>query len=100
MLLHVDSEPDLQFEWNNGKAKSNFEKHGVTFETATGVFFDPFRVVVEDDRFDYGEIREIIYGMVDSSILVVVYVERDADVIRIISARHAEPRERQRYANG
>lgn len=33
---------DVEFEWDSNKAQSNIEKHGVTFEEATEVFFDPF----------------------------------------------------------
>ena len=33
---------NIEFEWNNNKAESNLEKHGVTFEEATEVFLDPF----------------------------------------------------------
>jgi uncharacterized DUF497 family protein len=32
----------IEFEWNAEKAQNNISKHGVTFEEATEVFFDPF----------------------------------------------------------
>jgi uncharacterized DUF497 family protein len=32
----------VEFEWDADKARSNVEKHGVTFEEAAEVFFDPF----------------------------------------------------------
>lgn len=32
----------LEFEWDEDKAESNFEKHGVRFEEAAGAFLDPF----------------------------------------------------------
>ena len=32
----------VEFEWDSNKAQSNFEKHGITFEEAAEVFFDPF----------------------------------------------------------
>jgi uncharacterized DUF497 family protein len=31
----------LLFEWDRDKARSNFKKHGVSFEEACEVFFDP-----------------------------------------------------------
>ncbi len=31
-----------EFEWDENKAQSNIQKHGVSFEEATEVFFDPF----------------------------------------------------------
>ncbi|MBS3030019.1 MAG: BrnT family toxin [Dolichospermum sp. DET50] len=32
----------IEFEWDINKAESNFFKHGVRFEEAVEVFFDPF----------------------------------------------------------
>jgi len=93
----VDS--GLEFEWDPAKAEANLRKHGVAFTTAALVFADPLVRITEDDRFGYGEIREIAMGAVEADVLVVVYVERVENLIRIISARHATPQERRRYAN-
>jgi uncharacterized protein len=32
----------VEFEWDESKARDNLEKHGVTFEEAAEIFFDPF----------------------------------------------------------
>jgi hypothetical protein len=32
----------VEFEWDEEKARSNIANHGVTFEEAAEVFFDPF----------------------------------------------------------
>jgi uncharacterized DUF497 family protein len=93
----VDS--GLEFEWDPAKADANFRRHGVSFTTAVLVFADPLVRIAEDDRFGYGEIREVAMGAVEADVLVVVYVERVENLIRIISARHATPQERRRYAN-
>lgn len=90
----------LEFEWDPAKAEANFRKHGVTFDQAMGVFYDPMMVTIEDDRFAYGELREIAFGRVDAVVLAVVYVERRETLIRIISARLATSQERRRYGNG
>ncbi|ODT62156.1 MAG: hypothetical protein ABS77_07695 [Phenylobacterium sp. SCN 69-14] len=90
----------LGFEWHDQKAAENVRKHGVRFETATRVFDDPMAIYAEDDSQAYGERREIVIGAVDASVLFVVFVERRADVMRIISARLATAQERRRYANG
>ncbi|MDQ3256767.1 MAG: BrnT family toxin, partial [Acidobacteriota bacterium] len=31
----------VKFEWDDAKAISNVEKHGITFGEATEVFYDP-----------------------------------------------------------
>jgi hypothetical protein len=42
----------VEFEWDGNKAQSNFEKHGVTFEEATEVFFDPFYSSILGKAYD------------------------------------------------
>ncbi len=87
---------DDEFEWDDDKATSNFEKPGVGFEDARAVFRDPFAVELFDDRKDYGEERYILIGMSVNGVLVVVYTERN-EGNRIISVRKAEPNEKRYY---
>ena len=87
---------DDQFEWDDAKAAANLAKHKVSFETARGVFTDPFAVEREDNSESYDEPRFTILGMVDGRLLFVAYTLRD-DIIRIISARGADPYEQRIY---
>ena len=84
------------FEWDDNKAAENYAKHGISFEAAVRVFEDAFAIERLDDREDYGEDRYSILGMVDARLLYVAYTVRDG-VIRIISARGAEPYEKRQY---
>lgn len=86
----------IEFEWDDAKAAENSRKHGVSFEFAAGAFRDPFGIEWIDDREDYGEVRTILLGMADGSVLTVVYVER-GNRIRLISARRATRYEQDRY---
>jgi len=98
---------DLRFEWDEAKNLSNQRKHdGVSFEEARQVFFDPLHISVQD-RIENGEQRWQTLGAIPNLVILVVahtYTEEDAEggpveVIRIISARRATPRERRRYEN-
>ena len=86
----------IQFEWDAKKAALNQTKHGVDFEQACEVFFDPFlRVVDTDDETE--ETREDVLGMTRTwQLLLVVFVER-GETFRIISARRATRMERRLY---
>lgn len=89
------------FEWDDAKAASNWDKHRVRFETALRVFADPF-LLTQQDRIENGELRWQSIGTVDGVlVLLVAHTVRGADdgaeVIRIISARKADPKERKRY---
>lgn len=85
----------LEFEWDEDKAESNFEKHGVRFEEAAEAFLDPFYQVGDASR--QGEERNFILGYsLTSRLLLAVYVERGSRT-RIISARIATRSERYLY---
>lgn len=85
----------MQFEWDEGKGRTNRIKHEVSFSDAIEVFQN-IRLTAIDSRRDYGETRKITIGEAHFGVCVVVYTERD-DVIRIISARRANERERKKY---
>ena len=87
---------DNAFEWDKAKAVENFKSHGVTFEDATRAFADPFAIERLDNRENYGEDRFNILGMVDGRLLFVAFTLR-GEIIRIISARGAEPHEKRKY---
>jgi hypothetical protein len=84
--------------WDPRKAASNFDKHGVRFAEAIRVPEDPLAITVLDDESDPLEQRVVVIGVgALGRILVVVYAWRGDD-IRLLSARLAEPREREAYA--
>lgn len=89
---------EIQFEWDEPKAKTNFRKHKVSFETACEVFFDPFIRVVDAGVVDREERAGVIGMTVNWRLLFVVYVER-GDAIRLLSARPVEKTERELYEN-
>jgi uncharacterized DUF497 family protein len=87
---------ELEFEWNEAKARSNLEKHGVSFLTASAIFLNE-RLERVDDRKDYGELRWIVLGQVEGVVYRVVYTWRDENLVRLISAQKASKDEREIY---
>lgn len=86
---------DAVFEWDELKAQSNIEKHGVSFEEAAEVFFDPF--YQSGEASVEGERRDFVLGYsVSQRMLLVIYTERRIRT-RIISARPATREERRLY---
>jgi uncharacterized protein len=90
----------VRFEWDSAKATLNKRKHSISFEIAVHAFEDP-DALVEQDRIEYGERRWQTLGLVGGVLLMLVAhtVREDAgdEVIRIISARRANSKERLRY---
>jgi hypothetical protein len=88
-----------RFVWESEKASSNLRKHGVSFELASQVFFDRF-IHIEDASVDE-ENRDAAIGMTeDWMLLLVVHIQREGGIIRIISARPATAQERRSYEDG
>ena len=86
------------FVWNSEKADSNVSRHGVRFEQAREVFLD--QLACYEDASPQEEARQACMGLTtDYRLLYVVHVVREEDVLRLISARLAEPAERRRYEN-
>jgi uncharacterized protein len=87
----------LFFEWDPKKARRNLATHGVSFEEASSAFRDALSVTIDDPLHSEHEERLVLIGQSHlNRILVVVHTER-GDRIRIISARLATNRERNRY---
>lgn len=92
---------ELCFEWDDNKAKINHLKHGISFEEAILVFEDPF-AVSDQDRVENGEQRWQTIGMAGGCLLLLVahtvrLEDESIEVIRIISARRVDRKERRRY---
>ena len=87
---------DDEFEWDDAKAAANLARHDVSFETARRAFDDPYAILRNDFRDNYGEERFTLIGMVGDQVLYVAHTWR-AGRIRLISARKAEPYERRLY---
>ncbi len=85
------------FEWNRKKAEQNKKKHGITFEEAATVFGDPLSLTMPDPQHSFGEERFVTLGVSkENGVLVVVHKDK-GDIIRIISARRANKKEKLNY---
>ncbi len=83
--------------WDPAKAKQNLRKHGVRFADAVTALDEPYALTITDSESDPEEPRWVTMGAdAQGRILVVVYTFRGED-LRLISARPAEPHEREEY---
>lgn len=90
----------FKFEWDDQKAASNVQKHGVSFDEAVSVFGDAMALTFSDTEHAEVEERSRTYGISNKSrLLVVIHTERRSG-IRIISARKATRYEKGIYENG
>ncbi len=90
----------MRFEWNAEKSRQNHKKHGISFEIASEVFADPFCLTIPDRTIGREERFWTIGRLENLVVLVAVHTTRDErgeEIVRIISARKATPRERRFY---
>jgi uncharacterized protein len=86
----------MQIEWDEAKNLENIRKHEIDFADVPAMF-ESSMLVELDNRFDYGEDRWIGIGFLGNGVAVIVWTERQGDVIRVISARRANRHERKRF---
>jgi hypothetical protein len=87
----------MKYEWDDAKAAANRRKHGVSFDEAE----DMFTAAAFFNDFDHSEVEPRYLAIGFSSkgrMLTVSFTRPVAGVYRIISARKASKRERERYA--
>ena len=90
----------MEFEWDEAKAESNLQKHGVEFSEAMTVFADPLSLAGYDPMHSVEEDRYLTMGTSAAGRLLVVSHTDRGDVLRVISARSATKRERKDYEDG
>lgn len=86
----------MRFQWDDEKNEQNVRKHGFDFTDAWEVFQNPLIARI-DSRVDYGEDRWQGIGALQGSTVVIVFAERDPDIVRIISLRKANKNEKKQY---
>ena len=89
---------DIEFEWSTETAANNLRKHGVSFDEAETVFDDALARIFDDELHSDNEPREILIGYSSKNrLLIIAFVQRAHDLIRIISARRADRKEQKVY---
>ena len=86
----------MDFEWDMAKSDLCQISRNFDFTYVISVFVDPNLLIERDQRWDYGEERYRVLGLLHEKVFVVIYTKRLA-AIRIISARQANRREVRRY---
>jgi hypothetical protein len=91
----------IRFEWDPVNARANQRKHGISFDDAIHIFDDPYALFEQDHASRAGEQRWQALGLAAGVVVILaIHTVREDDqdeVIRLISARRATRKERNRY---
>jgi uncharacterized DUF497 family protein len=87
----------MRLEWDRKKTASNLTKHGLSFDESVTVFFDPLSATFNDPDHSLGERRLFTIGYSSQVRLIVVCHNERKGSVRLISARRATKREKNRH---
>ncbi|MBI2850122.1 MAG: BrnT family toxin [Chloroflexi bacterium] len=85
------------FQWDSGNSNKNLLRHNVQNWECEQVFFNQPLVVLDDPEHSESERRWAVFGKTDSNRLLVIIFTRRNNLLRIISARGMNRRERRYY---
>lgn len=85
------------FQWERGNTDKNLIKHSVENWKCEQIFFNKPILVLEDTRHSLSEKRWAAFGKTDSDRLLMVVFTRRGKMLRVISARDMNKKEKQFY---
>jgi uncharacterized DUF497 family protein len=87
----------IGFDWDSGNVDKSYYKHGIAPNEAEEIFFDSKALIVEDNEHSRNELRYWIIGQTNNKKMLIVVFTIRGKKIRIISARKANKKEKERY---
>ena len=88
----------MQIDFDPAKDVLNRKNHGLSLAAAADLEWDLLVSHADNTRHDYYEQRMVGFAPMGDALYCVVFVEREADLMRVISLRKTSNREKQNYA--
>ena len=85
------------FDWNKGNISKNRTAHNVTFQEAEQVFFNTPLIVADDLKHSETEKRYVALGQTDEKTYIFIVFTMRKQLLRVISARDMNRKERKVY---
>ena len=85
------------FDWDDGNRDKNYLKHNVRNGECEDVFFNQPLIIVSDTKHSKKEKRYAAFGVTDGGRKLTVVFTLRTKLIRVISARDMNGRERKFY---
>jgi len=95
--MENDFDNFLGFQWDRGNIDKNLIKHDVENWECEQVFFNKPLLVLEDPRHSLAQNRWAAFGKTDAGRLLAVVFTKRGNLLRVISARDMNKKERQFY---
>jgi len=95
--MGIEFEKLAGFEWDQGNIDKNLIKHNVENWECEQIFFNDPLIVLDDPKHSIAENRFAAFGKTDTGRLLVVIFTIRSRLIRVISARKMNKKERNFY---
>ena len=87
----------IGFDWDDGNRDKNYLKHNVLNGECEDVFFNQPLIIVSDNKHSKKEKRYAAFGVTDGGRKLTAIFTLRAKLIRVISARDINEKERKYY---
>ena len=85
------------FQWDQGNIDKNLINHNVENWASEQIFFNKPLLVLDDPKHSIPEKRWAAFGKTDADRFLIVIFTKRGDLIRVISARDMNKKERRFY---
>jgi hypothetical protein len=95
--MENEFEKFIGFQWDKGNIDKNLLKHNVENWESEQIFFNEPLIILDDPKHSLSEKRWAAFGRTDAGRLLVVIFGRRGKLLRVISARDMNRKERRFY---
>jgi uncharacterized DUF497 family protein len=95
--MENEFEDFVGFQWDQGNLDKNLVKHNVDNWECEQVFFNEPLFILDDPSHSRSEKRWAAFGRTDAGRLLVVIFTKRGNLLRVISARDMNKKERKFY---
>ena len=85
------------FQWDQGNIDKNLVKHHVENWECEQIFFNEPLIILEDPKHSLSEKRWAAFGKTDAGRLLTIVFTKRGNLLRVISARDMNRKERKYY---
>ena len=94
----IEKLPDCTgFQWDKSNVEKNWLKHRVSPVECEQIFFNQPLIILDDPEHSIAEKRFAAFGRTDAERLLAVIFTKRAGLLRVISARDMNRKERKFY---
>jgi uncharacterized DUF497 family protein len=97
MIMKDEFDQFTGFQWDKGNINKNLYKHNAENWECEQIYFNEPLIILDDPKHSYAEKRWAAFGKTDAGRMLTVIFTKRGSLIRVISARDTNRKERIFY---